>query len=82
VVVKGDGGEPLFRIGHLNTAVVLKLPVQHLSAQSLAEIRDAVARILQHARAKPAGSAEAREATQTLRRIGTADNEERQSLRE
>jgi len=46
-VILSDSGEPLFRIRHTRTAVMLMLPAQSVSTRALGEIRAALQPILQ-----------------------------------
>jgi hypothetical protein len=51
-VVKAQDGKPLFRIHHQAKSVVLVLPIDRVSAQSLKMIKVAVAEILQAPKVK------------------------------
>jgi ParB family chromosome partitioning protein len=48
-VIHDENGRPLFRVRYQQTSISLVLPVEHVSAQRLAEIQTAVASILQQA---------------------------------
>lgn len=67
-IVRDGQGSPLFRIRQLNTSVALVLPSEKLSANAMAEIRDALAGILGESRSrKRQKSARGQEESRSLR---------------
>jgi hypothetical protein len=55
-VVRGQKGNPLFRIRHQRGSITLLLPLERLSKESLREARNFLAGLLQHATEQPSGN--------------------------